>query len=275
MSSASIQPAGSSSGPQSVGRVISIIERLASQPDGATLTELATFIDAPKTSLVGLLNAMIRENCLRRETNGRYVLGERLYALIAHPAFRQDISTLALPLLRELVTVTGETAVLGIVADDADRVVYIERVESDHPVRYTVKVGERREMHCTATGKVLLAYSAPDRLKRVLQARALKRFTETTIVSPGELRAELLAVRQEGIARTHEERVAGASGVASPVFDANGEAVAAILVAGPSERIRARKHLIERHVLATARKLSLLLGGSYPHEPAGPAQPAE
>lgn len=254
-------PSSSSAGPQSVGRVISILERLAAQRDGATLTELASFTDAPKTSLVGLLNAMVAERCLRREPTGRYVLGERVYAFVAQAGEGQDLSKLAQPVLRDLVDATGETAVLGVVADDADLVVYIDKVESDNPVRYTVKVGERREMHCTAMGKVLLAYSDPDRIRRMSSARALKRFTSTTITSPSRFRAELDRIRDEGIARTSGERVAGANGFAAPVFGPDGRAIAALLVAGPSNRVQVNQALIEHQLIEGARRLSLALGG--------------
>jgi len=240
---------------------MSILERLAAQRDGATLTELAIFADAPKTSLVGLLNAMVRERCLRREATGRYVLGERIYAFVAQASEGQDLSKLAQPVLKDLVDATGETAVLGVVADDADLVVYIDKVESNNPVRYTVKVGERREMHCTAMGKVLLAYSDPNRIRRMSSARALKRFTSTTITSPIKFRAELDRIRNEGIARTCGERVAGANGFAVPVFGPDGRAIAALLVAGPADRVQANQALIEHQLIEGARRLNRAIGG--------------
>lgn len=253
--------ASSSAGPQSVGRVISVLEHLAVEREGATLTELAAFVGAPKTSLVGLLNAMVRERCLRREESGRYLLGERIHAFVAQAAGGQELSALAHPILEALVEATGETALLGAVAEDADLVVYLDRVESDNPVRYTVKVGDRREMHCTATGKVLLAFGDPARARRLVARRGLERFTPTTITSPAELRAELERIRREAIARTDGERVAGASGVAAPVFGAGGRVVAALLVAGPSERVKRNRARIEREVVAGARRLSRMLGG--------------
>lgn len=251
-----------SGGPQSVGRVIAVLEMLAAQREGATLTELSAFVGAPRTSLVGLLNALVRERCLRREAHGRYVLGERIHAFAALAAGGRELAELAHPILRDLVAATGETAVLGALADDADLVVYLDRVESDNPVRYTVKVGERREPHCTATGKVLLAFGDPAFARRILAKRGLKRFTATTITSPSDLRDELAQIRRAGLARTNAERVAGASGIAVPVFGPDERAIAALLVAGPSERVAANGKSIERELAAASRKLSRMLGGS-------------
>jgi len=256
-----------SGGPQSVGRVIAILEMLAAQHEGATLTELATFVEAPRSSLVGLLNALVRERCLRREAHGRYVLGERIHEFVALAAGGQELAELAQPVLRDLVAATGETAVLGALADDADRVVYLARVESDNPVRYTVKVGERRELHCTATGKALLAFGDPAFARRILAKRSLQRFTATTITSPSDLGDELAQIRREGLARTNAERVTGASGIAVPVFGSDEHAIAALLVAGPSERMAASATLIERELAAASGKLSRMLGGSVRLDP--------
>lgn len=249
-------------GPQSVGRVIAILEYLAENKDGASLAELAAFAKAPKTSLVGLLGALMQEDCLRRDDAGKYLLAERIHELAARVKSGQDLVSVAKPFLRELMLGSGETVVLGIVADDADMVAYVDKVESDNPVRYTIPLQERREMHCSAMGKALLAFAPPEQLARVLAPRSLRVFTSRTITSPEKLREELEAVRLTGIARTVSERVEGVSGLASPVFGPNDQAVAAILVAGPSDRMLAHQSLIERKLLQTAASVTHALGGT-------------
>lgn len=248
-------------GPQSVGRVLSILEHVASRQDGATLTELATHAQAPKTSLAGLIKGLVEEGALWRETSGRYVCGERLYALAAQVSPGRDLAKLVRPSLIRLMQATGETVVLGVPADDDDVVVYIDKVETDSPVRYTVNVGERREMYCTSMGKALLAHAPAAQVKRVLSPRHLKRFTARTIISPEALRKALAAIREEGIARTQGERIEGADGLAAPLFGPNRQAIAAILIAGPSSRMAAHKTRIERDLRETARALNLVLSG--------------
>lgn len=256
-------------GPQSVGRVLAILEHVAKQKEGATLTELALGANAPKTSLVGLIQALVKEGALQREPSGRYTLGERVHALASRVSPGQELTTLARPFLQELVLATGETAVLGVTTDD-DMAVYIDKVETDRSVRYTVNVGARREMYCTAMGKALLAYAPSDQVRRVLAPRALKRFTAATIVSPDALREELAAIRHDGMARTRGERVEGASGFAAPIFGPDNTVVAAILVAGPSGRVIDHEAAIERHLRQATRAITVALGGT-PHAPATPA----
>ena len=248
-------------GPQSVGRVIAILEYLAEKKDGASLAELAVFAQAPKTSLVGLLGALVQEECLSKNDAGKYVFAKRIFGLAARIRTGQELVTLARPFMRELMLGTGETVVLGVVADDADMVTYVDKVESDNPVRYTITVGERREMYCTAMGKALLAYAPLEQLRRVLSSRSLRPFTATTVTSADKLREELEEIRRIGIARTYSERVEGASGLASPVFGPNNEVVAAILVAGPSQRMLSHQRMIERKLVQAASALTLSVGG--------------
>ena len=148
-----------------MGRIFSILDAIAGSRTGATLSELAVIAGAPKTSLAGLLAGLTVEGCLVREQSGRYLLGPRVHSLAMQAMAGRELSMLARPILLRLVEATGETAVIGALAPDADLAMYLDRVESSNPIRYAVTVGERRELYCTAMGKALLAHCEPERLK--------------------------------------------------------------------------------------------------------------
>ena len=254
-------------GPQSVGRVVSILEALSGVRDSATLSELAVEVGAPKTSLVGLLGGLTAERCLERDAAGHYRLGPRFISLAMRVASGRELIMLARPIMTDMVEATGETAVLGALAPDQDAAIYLDKVESTNPIRYAVTAGERRELYCTGIGKVLLAHMDPARLQIFLKSTARRRFTPTTITGARALRAELSGVRQEGIARTRDERIAGASGIAAPVFGSDGSVVAALLIAGPSERMQAHAERNERILRRAAAECSHLVGGVSRAEP--------
>lgn len=247
-------------GPQSVGRVVGVLEHLVAHAEGASLAELAQATEAPKTSLVGLLQALMHERCVERNAAGRYLLGERIFALSLQACAGYDLSARAKPFLQALVDATGETAVLGVMDAAADLALYVDKVEGTHPLRYTVNVGERREMHCTAMGKVLLAYCPQERLQRVLSASQFKRFTSSTITSPKKLAEELARVRKHGLCRSENQRIDGVSACAAPVFGIGAQLMGALLVAGPTDRYRARQVHIETQVKQQAAALSKALG---------------
>ena len=246
-------------GPQSVGRIFAILDSIAGRRAGASLSELAAIAGAPKTSLVGLLAGLSAEGCLVRDAAGRYSLGSRIHSLAMQAMAGRELIVLARPVLLGLVGATGETAVIGALAPDADLAVYLDKVESSNPIRYAVTVGERRDLYCTAMGKALLAHFEPARLAKYLKSAAREKYTATTITSSSELLAEMARIRREGIARTNGERVRGASALAAPIFGSGGMAVAALLIAGPSERMRANaksNELLLRHAAAECTRLA-------------------
>ena len=195
---------------------------------------------------------------------GRYCQGPRIHALAMQAMAGRELTELARPLLAGLVEASGETAVFGALAPDADMAIYLERVESSSSIRYAVTVGERRDLYCTAMGKALLAYFEPARLKKYLKSTPREKFTPTTITGTADLLAELARIRRDGIARTNGERVSGASALAAPIFAGDGAVVAALLIAGPSERMRANAQRNERLLLQAAGACTRLAGGSRP-----------
>jgi DNA-binding IclR family transcriptional regulator len=121
-------------------------------------------------------------------------------------------------------------------------------------------LGRRTPAHCTASGKVILAFGPPAIRERLL-ARPLERSTVHTITDPSELEAQLDAAREAGLARTYEELEVGLDAIAAPVYDSGGDVVAALDVSGPSHRIRAEgRPELARLTLDAAADLSRRLG---------------
>lgn len=241
-------------GPQSVGRVLAIMERLADARDGASLAELALLTGTPKSSLSGLLQGLVVENCVSRDSGGRYRIGDRFLSLATRTVFGQDIVAALRPVLADLAFVTGETALLAALAQDGAHLTYLDAVESENPIRYSVRVGELRELHCTAAGKVLLAHMPEPDLQAWLERAGLPKFTARTISTMPDLRRTLDQVREVGVAFSADERVLGASAIAAPVFGPDGQVMAALLIAGPTARMADARDENERALRSAAAR---------------------
>ncbi|MFB9353473.1 IclR family transcriptional regulator [Sneathiella chinensis] len=249
------------SGPQSVGRIFSILEVLSSSRAGATLSELASTTGAPKTSLVGLLAGLVAERCLIRNEAGRYFVGPRFIALAMKTVSGRELVTLLKPVMEELVEQTGETAVFAVLDQEGDLVNYVAKVESSNPIRYAVTVGERRELYCTALGKVLLAHFPADQRQAYLEKTLLRQHTDNTLTDRAALEQELKRIRDEGIAHTQDELFIGASGIAAPILSSDGTVIGALAVAGPTERFIANVKIHEKYLVKAATECTLLAGG--------------
>jgi DNA-binding IclR family transcriptional regulator len=139
-------------------------------------------------------------------------------------------------------------------------VVYVDKVERPQRIRYSAELGERRPLHCTAPGLAVLAF-LPDAEREVLvETLELERFTDRTVTDRRLLRARLAEIQRAGVAVNVDEFIAGASGIASLVFDHAGVPVGTCSVIGPTSRLVARKDRVARWVKRAAGGVSRQLG---------------
>jgi DNA-binding IclR family transcriptional regulator len=169
-----------------------------------------------------------------------------------------EVTRLAPPHLRRLADQTKETVNLAVV--DGDEVVYIDKEEGTLAVKMSAQLGSRRPLHCTALGKAYLAALPPGELAARLAGLELARHTPATITDPAALAAELERVRRRGWAVDDEEVEEGVYCLGAAVRDHRRLAVAAISVAGPAYRVRAKATQTGALVAETAAAISRRLG---------------
>jgi DNA-binding IclR family transcriptional regulator len=216
-------------------RLVAAFEALAKTADGMTLAELSVAIGAPKSSLLGILRAMVSAGYVGH-LHGRYQLGARSFRLAAEILAARSFPELVRPVLRELHARSRETVFLVTLDPAARRVTYAEGFDSPNPIRYTVPTGTTRPLYCSAGGLMLLAYQEPAWIEAYLDSVVLEPLTPRTVTDPARLRRRLDAIRREGFAVSMGETVPGAAGVAAPIFNSDGTVTAGLLVAAPEER---------------------------------------
>lgn len=260
---------GTAGAHRAAGRVVDILERLVSSRDGLALRELSAQLEAPKSSLLPLLRTLVARGLLEQGTAGEYRLGPRALELGMGSSAHRGLSEIARPALRALMQRTGETVFLGTLSGDGAAVVFVDKVESEQVIRYTAGVGDRRALHATSSGKVILAFLPAARREKILRALPLKRYTERTVTSLPALRAALDEVRESGVCLNFDELAVGAAGVAAPIFDRDGRVAGACAIGGPTDRVRPRLRALAAEVKAAARAISARLG----HRPSTPSAP--
>ncbi len=165
--------------------------------------------------------------------------------------------------LRRLRGQTGHTVSMAIL--DGGQIRYIERLRGwrrgQHGADLDLGLAARQPLHCTAMGKVLLAYLPLHRQEETMGELTLSAQGPKAITSKKKLRLELERVRRAGIAVSDEEQVLGLRSIAAPVLDEQGLALAAIAVAAPSEAFSRRQLVsaIGPLVEASAERVSELV----------------
>lgn len=236
-------------GVQSVDRAISVLEILARRGE-AGVSEVAAEIDVHKSTAFRLLGALeVRGLVEQAGERGKYRLGFGLIPLAGAVSDRLDVTRQGRPVCARLAAELGETINLAVL--QRDWAVNVEQVLGPATVSTHNWIGRLTPLHCTSSGKVLLAYLPPTRRAELLAG--VEPVTPHTL-SPEALDAELERCRADGWAKAVEEYEIGLNALAAPVRDRTGEVVAALSVSGPAYRLGAarRAELVEPLVAGAA-----------------------
>lgn len=216
-------------GLRALDRAVSILFELAASPTGVTLAETARRTGLNLTTAHRIIGAL-REHRLTRETvDGLQALGPATLILARGFLGGLDFRVEALPVLSELRDETDEACHLATLA--APHVVYVDKLDSTHPLRVMTRIGATAPAVDTALGRAILAYSPPEVRQAVVSASIAQLGREVP-----ELDDVLAATRERGHAVEHEDNQPGVHSLAAPVFDESGAVIAAIDVSIPASR---------------------------------------
>jgi DNA-binding IclR family transcriptional regulator len=245
---------------QSLDRGLVILDYLAENGEECSLAEITRFAGIDRSSVFRLLSTLeAREYVYQNGKTKAYSLGPRIRQLNAVLCSNTRLEDVAKPFLKELRSKTGESAHLAV--HFQWQATFVGCQTSEEVLSVNTQIGRREPLHCTALGKALLACFPGDMLSSYLKENKLARFTPKTITSRRMLCSELEKVRSRGYVTDDEEYKPGVRCIAAPVFNEDGEGVAAIGVSGPSSRFLTRDLTsVGEIVKDVASRLSCSLG---------------
>lgn len=216
-------------GTQTIDRAAQLLTLVLEADEPRALSDLAGEAALPKSTTSRLLSALERQGLIQqRGRRGSFEPGPVLRRF----AHRGQLVELAQPHLEALSAASGETINLAVPGPLG--VEHLAQIESRHYLGTGQWVGRRVPYHCTAVGKVLIAFGGAD-------AGPLEPLTPATIVDPERLAGEIATVRRDGYATAVDELEVGLSGLAAPVFGVGGHTHAALSISGPTLRLDAQR----------------------------------
>ena len=220
---------------RAVERAMQILSSFDGEHAERGVSEIAQATGLHKATTHRIMMTLLNGGFLERAHDGqRFRLGIRVVELGLGALRSRDLRRAAFPYMQQLVERFQETCTLGMF--DRGQVLLLETVHSRRTLTISARVGRRVPAHCTASGKVLLAFLPPAALEPILNA-PLAAYTEKTITSPARLREEFEVVRQRGYALNDEEFEVGLRAVSAPIRDIDGNLIAALSMPGPANRI--------------------------------------
>lgn len=219
---------------QSIGRAKALLDAMAGG-EWVSLRNLANATGLFKTTAFNLVNALVECGLAEKDPRtGSYRLGVQHVVYGRAVERRLDILSVARPHLIALCNETRETINIA-VSGPADAMI-VESFEGSQALRVTSYSGTRAAYHSTACGRALLAYQPESFRRFVYSLGPLKPSTQRTITDPDTLEEVLERCRADGWTVEMEENELGSACIAGPIFNPNGEAIAAVSIAGPAAR---------------------------------------
>lgn len=216
--------------------------------------DIATHLGLPKPTVYRMIEQFEAEGFLQRQFMSRHLaIGPRLTGF-AFDTLRSSVQyALRRQILNALVAKVGETCNVG--ALDGSEIVYFDRVEATHcALQLHFHVGSKVPLHCTAIGKLFLAFLPEAKSAPLIEQIAFESYTRTTITTNAALRAELDGVRRDGLALDREEYLTGVVCLAAPIFNARQDITAGIAIQAPAARMPVSDVYRHRAVLLEAAR---------------------
>lgn len=227
------------------------------------LREIAAGVAMHPSTLYRVLSHLQEGGQIQQDPEtGRYSLGLGFLRLAWKAADRHSVREIALPLLKELVDATRETALLALYDPSRQEMMLAATVDSPHPIRQMRQIAEWLPVTAGATGLAILAF-LPESERHAILARPLPALTPHTTTDRVALERTLARIRKQGYALTHGERTPGAAGIAAPIVGPAGRVIGSVGITQPEQRFRpeAAGQQAER-VIGSARTIADQFSGS-------------
>jgi IclR family transcriptional regulator, KDG regulon repressor len=238
-----------------VAKAVRVLEALSLARGPVRLSALAADLGLQKSTLHRVLTELAELGYVEQEgDSGRYRPTLRTWELGTAVVADLPVKQVAGPALHDLHARTGET--VSLVVRSGDDALYLDKIVSPRPMRFTTRVGSRVPLPLPAGGKALLAHA--DDAAAVVARTADRLPPGTPFDGDAALRAVDLA-RRRGYAVSSARR--DVTSIAAPVLDRGLSPVAALSVSAPSDRLpRAEREAVITDVVATATRLGESLG---------------
>jgi DNA-binding IclR family transcriptional regulator len=215
---------------RSVLMAVRVLEAMADAGGPVGVSDLARRLDEPKGRVHRHLVTLRQAGLVAQDAaTERYHLSWRLFRIGQAAAEQFDLRRVAEPAMHRLRDACGQSVLLA-VATGAEPLV-VHALEAPSKVSITVRPGNRPPLHCSAQGRVVLAFAPADVQARVLAGR-LEAATPESLTDPARIAERLAQVRARLWDSAPSETLLGVNVLAAPVFAAGDVLVGSIGLVG-------------------------------------------
>lgn len=247
---------------KTVVRSMDLLQLFLTHPK-LNISEMAKLSGIPKTSVLRMIGSLEEMGFLKKDAEGSYSLGLLFLQYGNLVAERLDIRHIALPIMQQLRDDIQEA--IHLVLRDGDECIYIEKLDTDHPVRLFTKIGRKAPLYAGASSRIILAFMPEAEREAYLNATELQPIASGTITDPTLLRQILERSRQIGYSFSQSELENYTAELSAPIFDHTGQIIAALSTAGLEVQFEEERIAkLVKNVQQAANEISRRLGCPQP-----------
>lgn len=221
---------------QSVIKAFYLLDAFTNDKKEWGVRELADKVGYNKSTTYRILNTLTSLNIIYQKSNDKYSLGSKLFELGNRVSLYQSIKKLTNIAIKNTALTIEETVLLSILKND--KVFHINKADSLNGLKINTSIGSYQEIHATASGKLLLAFSNKNYQDNFINHNNFNSLTGKTITNTSTLKKELTRIKKQGYSLDIEEYELGLVSIAIPVFNKNNKVIASISASGPLSRFR-------------------------------------
>lgn len=220
----------------SLDKALGLIDLLCKEGK-ASIKTLSRLSGLPAPTVHRLLAVLARNNFVRHDPTSRdYALAVKFLEFGARVRGDLPLASLAMPAMRELMEISGET--VNLVVFEHDEAIYVEQVVNPRAMLLMfTRIGARIPLYCSGVGKAYLAAQSLAFVNAYFARVERPQRTSHTIVDKAALHAELQHIRQVGYAVDHEEMEYGVRCASALIRQSQDVILGALSVSGPIARV--------------------------------------
>lgn len=242
----------------SIANTCSIFQLLTSTKKALSVSNIAKELDLPRTSVFRIMKTLEEEKMVHA-IGKNYITGHRLINIGLQVVSQIPERQLSVPILQELTKLTKESAHFAILS--GAHALLIEVCDSPHSLRVASRPGTLADMHCSGSGKCMLAYASPAELENLLDRITFTQHTTRSHPNKKSLLPELPKIRERGYALDNAEYHDHVRAIYAPVFNDKKQLIGVIgITAALSSLPKSRIPKVAKQVVASADQLSIQLG---------------
>lgn len=245
----------------SLCKAFDILNCFTAETPQLRVTDLTKRLKMTQSNISRLLGTMAVYGYVEKDENtGYYSLGPTIITMSSIALNSIELRKQALPELFAMEQNYGVGANLAILKNNS--MYYLAHVDSRSSPRMYTMVGYSNPLHCTAIGKVLLAFLPEEQAREIIKETGLPAYTQNTVTDEEELFGQLEEIRRTGYSKEWAEHALGSACIAAPIRDRSGRVVAGLSASGKfaQHSLMEKEDEVSQLVIEAANKISNKLG---------------